>query len=441
MLTTDLPRLQPQDLDAERAVLGAALADSCALACAQEVIRPEDFYDSRHQRIFRAMSALLSKNHPIDLITLGDSLEQTGELSKLGGRAMLAELAVVVASASNIRHYSEIVRETAQLRAMIRYGSDLQERAYRRESINVVLDEAERRLCEIATARDSHGPHTLAEVVSKTMEVVDQAFKHQDTAIGIPTGFAVLDQILGGGLQPSDLDIIGARPGMGKTSLALGIARHAAERGFRVGVISLEMSDIQLGLRLCGMEASIDLQALRMGRLTPTEWTRLAAASEHLESLPLWIDDSSSFTVEQVIARARHEKTRHGLDLLVVDYLQLLQMPDAETRQQGVAEASRRLKLLAKELGLSILALSQLSRDPQKRTDNRPVLSDLRDSGAIEQDADVVIFLYREAVNNPETEDKDEAEVLIRKHRNGPIGERLLRFVERYARFEDLKGS
>jgi len=435
-LLTDTPRIQPHDLEAERAVLGAVLLDPTSMACAQNLLRPEDFYDSRHQRIFQAMVTLGADNRLIDLITLGDALEQTGELARLGGRAMLAELSVAVASSGNIGHHSEIVRESARLRALIRFGANLQEQGYRKEPSRVVLDQAERRLCEIATDRDACGPHTLAEVIPRTMDSIDQAFKQKDEALGIPTGFQALDQLLGC-WQRSDFVVIGARPGMGKTSFALGTALKAAEAGFHVGVVSLEMSELQLTYRLYGMKASVDIQALRTGRISHAEWTRLAVAAQHLESLPMWIDESS-YTMEQLVARARQEKMRHGLDVLVLDYLQLLQMPDAETRQQGVAEASCRLKRLAKELDLTVLALSQLSRESQKRPENRPVLSDLRDSGAIEQDADIVLFLYREAALNLESADPELAEVLVRKHRNGPMGDRRLRFVDRYARFEDL---
>jgi replicative DNA helicase len=255
--------------------------------------------------------------------------------------------------------------------------------------------------------------------------------------VGLPTGYQSLNSLLGG-WQRSDLIIIAARPSMGKTSFALGSALAAAREGYRVGVLSIEMSRRQVGLRLHGMGAPIDVHTLKTGPLSPQGWSLLAATAQQFESLPFWIDDSSVLTVEHIAAKARQLQARSGLDLLVVDYLQLLQLHDAETRQQGIADASHKLKLLAKELDIPILVLSQLSRACESRPDRRPMLPDLRDSGAIEQDADVVMFLYREEVYTPDTEEKGFAEVLIRKHRNGPIGDQRLRFVDRFARFEDV---
>jgi replicative DNA helicase len=269
------------------------------------------------------------------------------------------------------------------------------------------------------------------------VEYVDQVSKRSTALVGIPTGYQSLNSLLGG-WQRSDLIIVAARPSMGKTSFALGSALAAAKEGYRVGVISIEMSRRQVGLRLHGMGAPIDIHALKTGSLSQQGWTLLAATAQQFESLPFWIDDSSVLTVEHIAAKARQLQARSGLDLLVVDYLQLLQLHDAETHQQGIADASRKLKLLAKELDIPVLVLSQLSRECERRPDKRPMLSDLRDSGAIEQDADVVLFLYRQEVYTPDTEEKGFAEVLIRKHRNGPIGDRRLRFVDRFARFEDL---
>ncbi|MEK7764395.1 MAG: replicative DNA helicase [Nitrospirota bacterium] len=276
----------------------------------------------------------------------------------------------------------------------------------------------------------------MEDLAREIVEYVDNASKRNEAIIGIPTGFQPLDSILGG-WQRSDLVIVAARPSMGKTSLVLGSAYAAAKQGYHVGFFSVEMSRLPIGLRLCGMLASIDIFKLKTGKLNPEEWARLAQAAQAIERTPMWLDDASFLTVEQIAAKARHSKATKGLDLLVVDYLQLLLSQKAETRQQGIADTSRKLKLLAKELDIPILVLSQLSRDCERRDDKRPVLADLRDSGAIEQDADVVLFLYRHEVYVPDTEEKGVAEVLIRKHRNGPIGDRRLKFVDRFARFED----
>jgi replicative DNA helicase len=277
----------------------------------------------------------------------------------------------------------------------------------------------------------------MAELSCETVKYVDQVSRRSTALVGLPTGYLSLDSLLAG-WQRSDLIIIAGRPSMGKTSFALGSALAAAREGFRVGMLSVEMSAHQVGLRLHGMAAPIDVHALKTGALSAQGWTLLAATEQQFASLPLWVDDSSVLSVEHIAAKARQLQARSGLDLLVVDYLQLLQLHDVETRQQGIADASRKLKLLAKELDIPVLVLSQLFRACESRPDKRPMLSDLRDSGSIEQDADVVLFLYREEVYTPDTEEKGFAEVLIRKHRNGPIGDRRLRFVDRFARFEDV---
>lgn len=437
MLTTDSPRIQPHDLEAEQAVLGAVLLDSAALACAQELLNLNDFYDSRHRRIFEAMIELAGNSEVIDLLTVGDLLERKGHLKEIGGRGNLAEWLSTVASASNIEHHARIVRDHAIRRRLIQFAAEISHRAYDKDSAEKLVQDAERELFNVASGRDGQTWCPMAELSRETVEYVDHASKRGEALIGIPTGYSALNTILGG-WQRSDLIIVAARPSMGKTAFALGSAVAAAKHGSRVGLLSLEMSRRQLGIRLHGMEAPLDVHALRTGHLAPEGWWRLANTASQLEPLTLWIDDSSLLTVEHIMAKARQLHLKHGLDLLVVDYLQLLQLHDAETRQQGIADASRKLKLLAKELDIPVLVLSQLSRNCEQRDDKRPVLADLRDSGAIEQDADVVLFLYRHEVYVPDTEEKGVAEVLIRKHRNGPIGDRRLKFVDRFARFEDL---
>ncbi|MEO7862302.1 MAG: replicative DNA helicase [Nitrospirales bacterium] len=436
MPITDNPKLQPHDLDAEQAVLGAVLLDPAALAKAQEHLSANDFYDSRHRCVFEAMADLVGKDEGLDLLTLGDFLESSGNLKHIGGRGTLAEMLTTIGSASNISHHAKTVRDHALRRQLIRLSDKISQRAYGKDSSAGLLEDAQRELHQIASSRDQRSWCSLADVACETVKHVDEVSKRKTALVGIPTGYKDLDSLLAG-WQPSDLIVIAARPSMGKTSLALGSAIAAAREGYRVGVISIEMSRRQVGLRLHGMGAPVDVHALRTGTLTQQGWWLLAETAQKLGSLPIWIDDSSLLTVEQIASKARQLQARNGLDLLIVDYLQLLELHHAETRQQGIADASRKLKLLAKELDIPVIVLSQLSRACEQRDDKRPMLCDLRDSGAIEQDADVVMFIYREEVYTPDTEDRGIAEVLIRKHRNGPIGDRRLKFVDRFARFED----
>jgi replicative DNA helicase len=438
MLLTDCPKIQPHDLEAEQAILGAVLLDPPALSRAQELLDASDFYDSRHRRIFETMVDLVGRGEALDLLTLGNVLDSTGSMAMIGGRGMLAELLTTIASSSNIAYHARFVRDHALRRRLIQYTDEISRRAYGKESAADLLQDAERVLQQLASSRDEGSWRPLVEVVKDTVAYVEQVSKAGHALIGIPTGYQDLNTMLGG-WQPSDLIIVGARPSMGKSAFAVGSVLAAARRGYRVGVLSIEMSRRQVGLRLHGMAAPIDVHALKTGSLTTHGWTRFAATAHELESLPVHIDDSCIVTVEGVAAKARRLQARSGLDLLVVDYLGMLQVEDTDTVQQGIAQASRKLKLLAKELNGPVIVLSQLSRACEQRPDKRPMLSDLRDSGAIEQDADVVIFLYRHEVYVPDTEEKGIAEVLIRKHRNGPTGDRRLRFVDRYAKFEDLE--
>jgi replicative DNA helicase len=437
MLTTDLPKIQPHDLEAERAILGAVLLDSTALARAQEVVTGQDFYDSGHRFILDAMAEVAGRSGHIDLITVGNQLTCNKRLETVGGTSALAELLTTVGTAGNIAYHAKIVRDYATRRKLIRFAASVSQGAYDPGPTDELLQQAERELFQISSGRNDGAWSSLAEISEDTVAYVDEMSKRSGDVLGITSGLRSIDSLLGGA-QRSDLIIAAARPSMGKTSLGLGWGLAAANAGYTVGLISLEMSRRQLGLRLHGMGAPIDVHALRSGKLSPEGWYRLADVAHHLTSLPFWIDDSAVMSVEQVGAKARHLKMVRGLDLLILDYLQLLNLPYAESRQQGIAEASRKLKLLAKELDIPVIVLSQLSRECEKRPDSRPMLSDLRDSGAIEQDADVVIFIYREEAYRPDTEEKGIAEILVRKHRNGPIGDRRLRFVEQYAKFEEL---
>ncbi len=436
-MLTDTPRLQPHDQEAEQAILGAVLLDAAALTRAQEFVTAGEFYNTQHQRIYQAMTDLITSGSILDVLTVGDLLEQQGHLIGIGGRGALAEFLTIVASPANVVQHAQIVHNHAVRRKLIKLAATVSQHAYERAEPDEILHELEQGLSTLTSDRNARTWCPASELAQETVEYVDQASKRGAELIGIPTGFRKLNELFGG-WQRSDLIILAARPSMGKTSLALGAAIAAAEHGFKVGIVSLEMSRQQLGQRIHGMKGNLDVHALRTGRLFHEGWWQLAHVAEQVGKLPLWVDDSPLVTVEQLCAKAKLLQARQGLDLLIVDYLQLLHMPSREGHQLAVAHASRRLKLLAKELDIPVIVLSQLSRECERREKKQPVLADLRDSGAIEQDADVVMFIYRHEVYVPDTDEKGVAELLVRKHRNGPIGDRRLKFVDRYARFEDL---
>ena len=388
------------------------------------------------------MIELADRNEVVDQITLTDLLKTKGQLEQVGGAAYVAELVQAVPSASNIRHHCKIVREKSLLRGLIRTATEIVTKGYDGlgESEDL-LEYAEREIFRLGQGRLDRSFVPMLQVLKESIEIVDRLSKNKERITGVPTGYHLIDHMTAG-LQQSDLIIIAGRPSMGKTSLALGMAEYAAIRANRtVGIFSLEMSQAQLVLRMLSSQASLDSHALRTGQLTPENWHALCAAADRLERAKVFIDDSGGLTVQQMRSKARRLKAEHGLDLLIIDYLQLMQgRSDSESRQQEISDISRSLKALAKELEIPVVALSQLSRAVENRTDKRPVLSDLRESGAIEQDADVVMFIYREEVYNPDTEDKQgTADILIRKHRNGPTGDCRLKFLEQYAKFANLE--
>lgn len=444
MLTSDVSdlRLPPQNLDAEQSILGAVLLENSALNKALEVIVEEDFHRGAHRTIFAGMIELADRNEVVDQITLTELLKTKGQLEQVGGAAYVAELVQAVPSASNIRHHCKIVREKSLLRGLVRTATEIVTKGYDGlgESEDL-LEYAEREIFRLAQGRLGRSFVPMHQIVKESIEIVDRLFSRKERITGVPTGYRVIDDITAG-LQPSDLVIIAGRPSMGKTSLALGMAEYATIRAnLTVGIFSLEMSQAQLVLRMLSSQAFLDSHALRTGQLTSENWHALCAAADRLEGAKIFIDDSGGLTVQQMRSKARRLKAEHGLDLLIIDYLQLMQgRSDSESRQQEISDISRSLKALAKELEIPVIALSQLSRAVENRTDKRPVLSDLRESGAIEQDADVVIFIYRDEVYNPDTEEKKGiADILIRKHRNGPTGDRQLTFLEQYAKFADLE--
>ena len=434
-------RLPPQNLDAEQSVLGAILLENASLNRVSEIISEDDFYRHAHKTLFRAMMAISERNEPVDQITLTEHLTMMGELEHVGGAAYVAELVQAVPSAANIRYHSKIVRDKALLRGLIGTATDVVTQGYEGTSpTEELLEYAEREIFRLAQGKLARSFMPVGHIIKESVEIVDRLYSRKERITGIPTGYAALDHLTAG-LQPSDLIIIAGRPSMGKTSLALGIVEHAAIRAHAVvGVFSLEMSQAQLVLRMLSSQALLDSHALRTGQLSRQDWVSLTDAASKLEQAPIFIDDSGNLTIQQMRGKARRLKAEHGLDLLVIDYLQLMEgRRDAESRQQEISDISRSLKALAKELEIPVIALSQLSRAVENRKPPIPVLADLRESGAIEQDADVVMFIYLEEVYNPDTEEKGIADILVRKHRNGPIGEPKLYFHERYAKFADLE--
>ncbi len=443
MRTVDLsePRLPPQNLEAEQSVLGAILLENAAMANVMEVLTEEHFYRTGHRKIYVAMLELSEQGEVIDQITLTERLKAKGDLESVGGAASLAELVQAVPTAANVKYHCKIVRDKALLRGLITTSTDIITRGYDGTApVDELLDFAERSVFSLSQGKVGRSFSQVSHIIKESLDLVDRLSKQQAGVTGVPTGFYDLDDITAG-LQPSDLVVIAGRPSMGKTSLALGMAQHAAiHAGSTVGIFSLEMSNAQLVLRMLSSEAHVDSHALRTGRLQKEDWWRLAEAAGHLEQARIFIDDSGALTVQQMRGKARRLKAEVGLDLLIIDYLQLMQgRSDVESRQQEISDISRSLKALAKELNIPIVALSQLSRAVEARKPPIPVLADLRESGAIEQDADVVMFIYREELYDPQSEKKGIADILIRKHRNGPTGERQLFFHEKYAKFENLE--
>jgi replicative DNA helicase len=441
-----LERNLPHNLEAERSVLGAILIENRALNQAQEILTEEDFYRESHRTIFRTMSGLNETRGAIDLVTLKEALDSAGSLERVGGAPYIASLLDGVPRSSNVEHYARIVKEKSVLRNLIGSASRILNRCYEGEdTAELLLDEAQREIFSLAEDRLRTGFVHLREVAAPTLEYIDRVHQHKELITGLATGFERLDEMTSG-LQNNDLIIVAGRPSMGKTALAVNIAQNVGTRlGRSVGIFSLEMSREQLFLRmLCG-QARVDAHQLRTGRLGKEDWQRLTLAFGELTEAPVYVDDTAGLTLFEMRAKARRLKAEKGLDLLVVDYLQLMRTREKfENRNQEISEISRSLKALAKELSVPVIAVSQLSRAPEQRGGNhKPQLSDLRESGAIEQDADVVLLLYREEYYKPDKiEAQGVAEVNVAKQRNGPTGSVDLVFIREYTRFEnpDLSG-
>ena len=440
-------RTLPHDLDAEKSVLGAILINNQTFNQAAEVLDAQDFFRDAHRKIFEKMVALTDRSDPVDLITLKDELDRSGELEDVGGPAYISALTDGVPRSANVEYYARIVKEKSTLRRLIQSATEVLTRAYDAEATaDDQLDEAERAIFDIAEGRARAGFVSLGELVDRGYGMLEQLQLHQGLVTGIPSGFADLDEMTRG-FQPSDLIIVAARPAMGKTSLVLNIALHCGvEAGKTVGIFSLEMSKEQLFLRMLTSEARVDAHRFRGGFLGEQDYERLVTAFPRLHDARVFVDDTPSVGILEIRAKARRLKLEHGLDLLVIDYLQLMQGRGRfENRQQELAAISRSLKILAKELNIPIIALSQLSRAPEARGDHRPQSSDLRESGALEQDADVVLFIFREDMYSVEDERRPDvegvAELIIGKQRNGPTGTVKLAFLKQYTRFENLQAQ
>jgi replicative DNA helicase len=439
-------KLPPQNLEAEQAVLGAILLDKQALFKTLEVLDPDEFYRPAHARIFKAMVELSEQNQVIDLVTLTDHLRRSETLEAAGGHEYLSDLAQSVVTAAGVAYHARLIHEAAVCRSLISAATEIVSRGYEgTHRTDELLDFAERSIFGIAERRLKRLFSPMQEIVSTTLAHIDQLYNRKEKITGIPTGFKDLDERTAG-LQPSDLIIIAGRPSMGKTSLALGMALNAAlnrSHPYTVAIFSLEMSKEQLCMRLLSAAGSLNMHHIRTGHLAGNEWGRLAQTASALHDSKIYIDDTPAISVLEMGAKIRRLRAEQGLDLVIVDYLQLMSGSSAaENRQQEISDISRSLKSLAKELNIPVVALSQLSRAVENRPSKRPLLADLRESGAIEQDADLVMMIYRSEMYAAEIDENDEkaddehvAEILIAKHRNGPTGAEKLTFLPEYAKF------
>jgi len=431
----------PHNIEAEQAVLGCMLLDSDVIPTVTELIRSSDFYREDHREICEAIIDIVEKAGPVDIITVAEQLQQRGTLEKVGGIDYLASITSAVPTTANARHYAKIVEEKSLLRRLIKAAQDIAGMSYdEAEEAEFVLDKAEKAIFDIIERRSTQGFTHIKDVLLETFSRLEELYNSKSPITGVPTGFTDLDMKTAG-LQNSDLILIAARPGMGKTAMALNIAQYAAvQKHVPVALFNLEMSKDQLVNRMLCSEVMVDSHKMRTGKLDDEDWKKIARALGPLSEAPIYIDDTPGLTVMDIRAKCRRLKLEKRLGLVVIDYLQLMRgRGRAENRQQEVSEISRSLKILAKELNVPVVTMSQLSRGPESRTDHRPMLSDLRESGAIEQDADIVMFLYRDDYYNPDSDKKNIAEVIIAKHRNGSTGTIYLKWFGQYTKFANLE--
>jgi len=443
-LETAALKVPPHSIEAEQAVLGGLMLDNNAWERVSDAVSDGDFYRHDHRLIFRAVVTLAERNSPFDVVTLSEQLDKEGHLSQVGGLAYLGELAKNTPSVANIKAYAQIIRERATLRQLIGISNDIADMAYapQGKSAVEVLDEAERQIFQIAEARPkAGGPVGINEILVKTIDRIDELFNTNEGLTGISTGFTDLDSMTSG-LQPADLVIVAGRPSMGKTTFAMNLVENAVLRSDKVILVfSLEMPSDSIVMRMLSSLGRIDQTKVRSGKLDDDDWPRLTSAVNLLNERKLFIDDTAGISPTEMRARARRLAREHGdIGMIMVDYLQLMRIPGSsgDNRTNEISEISRSLKALAKEFNCPVIALSQLNRSLEQRPNKRPVNSDLRESGAIEQDADIIMFVYRDEVYHPETEYKGVAEIIIGKQRNGPIGTCRLAFIGKYTRFDNL---
>ena len=434
-------RMPPYDEQAEASVLGAMLLDKSAITTAVEIIHAEDFYYDSHKAIFEGILRLYNKNEPADMITLSDFLKKSGQLEAVGGYTYLGRLTSGAGAVSNTEAYANIIKEKSTLRALIRAGNEIVEDSYSDEDdVGSIIEKAEKTIFDITQDNQRGGLTSMETVMVDTFGVMQQRSENKGGLTGLTTGFIDLDRKTSG-MQKADLVLLAARPSMGKTALMVNISTNAAlKANATVAMFSLEMSRNQLSQRILSSLSHVDLMKIISGDLATEEWTKVIETMTYLNEMAIYIDDTAAITPLEVKAKCRRLKAEKGLDLVVIDYLQLMEVGGrAESRQQEISAISRQLKGIAKELDVPVIALSQLSRAPEMRADHRPILSDLRESGAIEQDADIVMFLYRDEYYNPDTEKQGLGELIIAKHRNGPTGTVELLFKGEYTKFVNLQ--
>ncbi|HWK79370.1 MAG TPA: replicative DNA helicase [Thermomicrobiales bacterium] len=439
-MDTVIERLPPHNIEAEQSVLGSLMIDRDAIIKVASYLKPEDFYIWANGTIYQAILDLYNKREPTDLLTLSDELKKRGVFDDVGGDVYLTTLMGVVPVAVHVEYYGRIVERQSTRRRLIQAGSEIVGIGFQ-DALDTeeALDQAQRQILEVSQQRQTKDFQSIADVLDRFFDQIEYLQQHRGEVVGVPTGFTDLDQLLGG-LQRSDLLILAARPSMGKTAFQLGLAYGAAVQHKRtVGIFSLEMAAEQLVQRLLSTETGVDSHRLRLGMIDDNEWDRVSRAFGRLAEANIFIDDAAGATVMDIRSKARRLQAEHGLDLLIIDYLQLLSGRRTDNRVQEISEISRGLKGLARELNIPVIALSQLSRAVETRADHRPMLSDLRESGSIEQDADIVMFIYREEKYDENSEKKGIAEIIVAKHRNGPVGTVNLRFFERTGRFADLE--
>jgi replicative DNA helicase len=437
-----LDRIPPQNIEAEQAVLGAMLIEREAISKVVELLRPEDCYREAHRLIFNAMLELFNKNDAVDMVTVIEFLRKGDKLEGAGGISYITSLANSVPTAANVMYHARIVEEKALLRQLINAATNIASQGYEgSEEVSTILDSAEKSILSVSSRRLGGEFTPIKSIIFDAFTKIEQLYASKGSITGLSTGFKDLDRLTSG-LQPSDLILIAARPSMGKTAFVLNIAQHIGIKEKKaVAFFSLEMSKEQLVQRMLCAESTIDSQRLRIGELEPNDWTKLVNGADRLSAAPIFIDDTSGITVMEMRSKARRLKIEYDLQLIIIDYLQLMQgssKKGSENRQQEISEISRSLKGLAREIGVPVIALSQLSRSVESRQVKKPMLSDLRESGSLEQDADIVAFLYRDDYYNPDSDQKNITEVIIAKHRNGPVDTIQLFFHKQFTKFSDL---